>query len=124
MALPYKVKLHYSANNYQMTIRGIDAYSRTVDITGDGHRFIAVPVDEIKPYLRPMSSMTEEETVELEELLYPAMEDSNGDYYSALLENDVDNYITFMMSHHFDFRGLIERGLAIEITEENNPYKD
>ena len=26
--------------------------------------------------------------------------------------------------HHFDYRGLIPKGLAIEVTEENNPYKD
>ena len=30
----------------------------------------------------------------------------------------------FLLAHHFDFRGLIEKGLAIEVTEENNPYKD
>ena len=29
----------------------------------------------------------------------------------------------FFNSHHFDYRGLIPKGLAIEVTKENNPYK-
>jgi hypothetical protein len=28
----------------------------------------------------------------------------------------------WLNAHHFDYRGLIEKGLAIEVTEENNPY--
>lgn len=28
------------------------------------------------------------------------------------------------VKHHFDHRGLIEKGLAIKVTEENNPYKE
>lgn len=27
-------------------------------------------------------------------------------------------------AHHFDYRGLIEKGLAIAVTAENNPYKE
>jgi hypothetical protein len=30
----------------------------------------------------------------------------------------------WLNAHHFDYRGLIEKGLAIEVTEENNPYKE
>jgi hypothetical protein len=30
----------------------------------------------------------------------------------------------WLNKHHFDYRGLIEKGLAIEVTEENNPYKE
>lgn len=29
----------------------------------------------------------------------------------------------WLNAHHFDYRGLIEKDLAIEVTEENNPYK-
>lgn len=83
----------------------------------------------LKPYLRPMSSMTEEERLELSMLtndgfkfyLYtnePIIMCSGKDY----------NYLNglsildWLNEHHFDFRNLIERGLAIEVTEENNPY--
>ena len=30
----------------------------------------------------------------------------------------------WLNEHRFDYRGLIEKGLAIEVTEENNPYKE
>ena len=32
--------------------------------------------------------------------------------------------VDWLIAHHFDYRGLIEKGLAIAVTEENNPYKD
>ena len=54
---------------------------------------------EIKPYLRPMSSMTEEERKELS-------------YY----ENPVQ-ITDFYYSHHIDCRFIIEKGLALEAPE-------
>lgn len=71
---------------------------------------------EIKPYLLPLSSMTEEER-----LLF---------YQNTLQYNEETGYseytyesIDWLNAHHFDYRGLIEKGLAIEVTKENNPYK-
>ena len=73
----------------------------------------------IKPYLRPMSSMTEEEIVELRWL------DEKCDAMPTFEYVPVENYRIYdwMNRHHFDYRGLIEKGLAIEVTEESNPYK-
>lgn len=66
------------------------------------------------PYLRPMSSMTEEEVDEFTQFdVY-----SDGEYIMPNYEA-----IDWLLEHHFDFRGLIEKGLAIEVTKENNPYK-
>ena len=65
-----------------------------------------ISVEYVKPYLRPMSSMTEEESKEFSNMEIVGY--SNYDWLNA---------------HHFDYRGLIERGLAIEVTEDNNPYK-
>ena len=66
-----------------------------------------------KPYLRPMSSMTEQESTTYE--------------YSFLYSNDLriyaEEYIDWLNAHHFDYRGLIEKGLAIAVTEDNNPYR-
>ena len=67
----------------------------------------------IKPYLRPMSSMTEEEKKE-----YHFYCDNYCDIYFDSVKS-----IDFLNSHHFDYRNLIKKGLAIEVTEENNPYK-
>jgi len=65
------------------------------------------------PYLRPMSSMTEEERKEYKHLV--AFSGS---------PDGAANFIDWLNAHHFDYRGLIPMGLANEVTEENNPYKD
>ena len=67
-----------------------------------------VKIDDCKPLLRPMSSMTEEEREE----------------YGLVLCDELSiNQFDWLNAHHFDYRGLIENGLAIAVTEENNPYK-
>lgn len=65
-------------------------------------------------YLRPMSSMTEEEKKELNNVL-------EFQYYSD--DSCMCESTDWLNSHHFDYRGLIEKGLAIAVTEENNPYE-
>jgi hypothetical protein len=35
---------------------------------------------------------------------------------------DIETY-DWLNAHHFDYRNLIPKGLAIEVTEKNNPYK-
>ena len=62
----------------------------------------------IKPYLRPMSSMTEKERKEhnLHRL-------SKWSTYSEYCANVID----WLNAHHFDYRGLIEKGLALEAPE-------
>ena len=62
----------------------------------------------IKPYLRPMSSMTEEEKLMYERLMIGI------DNISYML--DVTDWLN---SHHFDYRGLIEKGLAIDAINLN-----
>ena len=65
-------------------------------------------IDEIKPYLRPMSSMTLEELEEYRRF---------GDYIrDAECKIHIANYeqIHWLNAHYFDYRGLIEKGLAIE----------
>lgn len=59
----------------------------------------------IKPYLRPLSSMTEEEKEE-----YQAFFNYDGVEYP-------EEYIDWLNAHHFDYRGLIEKGLALEAHE-------
>jgi hypothetical protein len=74
-----------------------------------------------KPYLRPMSSMTEDEEKEYYELYYNAPQFKNGWRDMRYLEG---LHVDWLNAHHFDYRGLIEKGLAIAVTEENNPYKE
>ena len=66
-------------------------------------------------YLRPMSSMTEEEQT------YWDYVSSDGGW--GITEGLISECADWLNTHHFDYRGLIEKGLAIEVTKENNPYK-
>ena len=68
----------------------------------------------VKPYLRPMSSMTEEEKAEFMWLEDKCAKMPTYEYVA------VETYRVFdwLNAHHFDYRGLIEKGLAIETTEE------
>lgn len=72
---------------------------------------------ELKPYLRPMTSMTKEEKEE-----YCNLQDR---FLCSSQYPVTDAYALFdwLNAHHFDYRGLILKGLAIPITEENNPYE-
>lgn len=54
----------------------------------------------VKPYLRPMSSVTEKERRQL--------------YYA--MDSYVD-YIAWLNEYHFDYHELIEKGLALEAPE-------
>ena len=69
--------------------------------------FDSANIDGTKVYLRPMSSMTEEEDKEFQEI--------KQSYHF-----DEDSYILldWLNKHHFDYRGLIEKGLAIEAPED------
>ena len=64
---------------------------------------------EIKPYLRPMSNMTEEEKLMYEGLMIGT--DNNIQY--------ILDVIDWLNVHHFDYRDLIEKGLAIDATGLN-----
>lgn len=72
--------------------------------------FDDIDTDEqvVKPYLRPMSSMTEEEKKELNNVL-------KFQYYSddsCMCESN-----DWLNAHHFDYHGLISMGLALEAPE-------
>lgn len=80
------------------------------------HAFYYNNIKEIKPYLRPLSLMTVEEKKEYYKTFRA---ESYGRGY-VYVEN-VKSY-DWLNAHHFDFRGLIEKGLAIEVTEEMHLY--
>lgn len=70
---------------------------------------------ECKPYLRPMSSMTEEEKAERIELLW--------ELEGHINEDVTYKYQDWLNAHHLDYRGLIPMGVAKEVTKDNNPYE-
>jgi hypothetical protein len=76
-------------------------------------------VEEVRPYLRPMSSMTAEERNNLRKYCRA----QEGISYDVGVAGAINSpaIIDFLHAHHFDYHGLIERGLALEATE--NMYK-
>ena len=70
---------------------------------------------DIKPYLRPMSSMTEEEKKEYSTFQYKITLQTHE--YKELNKETFSEYLDWLNAHHFDYRGLIEKGLALEATE-------
>jgi hypothetical protein len=88
-----------------------------------------ISIEEVKPYLFPMSSMTDEQRKEFIQCAgYEAREEENGYHYETYYydlvghENvmfpDCDGF-DWLNKNHFDFRGLIEKGLAIDCTNLN-----
>ena len=70
-----------------------------------------IPFTECTPYLRPMSSMTEEEKKEVEELDGSIVCYNEFEGGSTLFD---EVGLDWLNAHHFDYRGLIEKGLALE----------
>ena len=69
----------------------------------------------IKAYLRPMSSMTEEEKKEYYTFQYKFTLQAHE--YQELNNETFLEYVNWLNAHHFDFRHLIEKGLALEAPE-------
>lgn len=125
--LPYGVKCHYTPKKEDDFDHKTDFSIRCIDKDGN-----IVPnnlsfrlnytVEQVRPYLRPMSSMTKEER--------KYISDKCGFSISGPIRNEcelimpvlaADWLIDFYNEHHIDYRGLIEKGLALEAPE--NMYK-
>ena len=110
--LPYGVKCNAILKQIDGSLKSIfgtfKGYNGWVNIGNN-----LVDINTVKPYLRPMSSMTEEEKKEYAKLLFADLGGVYEDYYKA---------IDYLLKNHFDYRGLIEKKLAIS-TEEFNPYE-
>ena len=69
----------------------------------------------LKPYLRPMNSMTKEEEKELVAFhcvnIFPIIMNS------CLTIQNENKMFDWLNAHYFDYRGLIEKGLALEAPE-------
>lgn len=125
--LPYGVKVQN--NSYRTasvnTIKGFDGNVFIMKETYESLNFntnisttknVIGYIHKIKPYLRPMSSMTEEEKVQLSQ--YACIgEDLNGEFIDEVQRKDCAAYIDWLNKNMFDYRRLIEKGLALEAPE-------
>ena len=110
--LPYGVIYHRN-DGANIRLNSIDFERGNLNYTDN------VEEREIKPYLRSMSSMTEEEE---QYVLDTWSEDSFNNGIDLMYDNymmlgHAPDFIDWLNAHHFDYRGLIERGLALEAPE-------
>lgn len=102
--LPYGVRVQF---NYIITspaiIKGIYKDLIECDIA-------ECELEDIKPYLFPLSSMTEGQRKEWQSLM---IKDSYGILYYTVESYD------YLYKNHIDIRGLISMGLANDATELN-----
>ena len=110
--LPYGVRYrHFTWNDeYGETYIAAQIYSINTDgYVKNCHDDETVYIDNVRPYLFPLSSMTEEQKKEYQYITERWM---NDPAYS------ISDSIDWLNKHHFDYRGLIEKGLALEAPKE------
>ena len=122
MALPYNVYLKLNIFDDTSVDCKLTAIDTDGDISVDVPADVAYNIIDAKPYLRPLSSMTEEELVELNCLCYHNISVQDDMLCGYICGIEIDDVQNFLLRYHFDFMGLIPRDLAIAVTEENNPY--
>ena len=107
--LPYKVKVN-EATQGDFTLIGLtnERVFTTCEVEGCHNDF---PIENIKPYLFSMSSMTEEEQRMLDSMC-------NGVEMMSRLSGlkMFDKAFDWLDKNGFDYRGLIPKGLAIDAT--------
>ena len=108
--LPYGVKgiITYNGDKDIFTVKGIFNVLFLSDTE-------CCHIEDFRPYLFPLSSMTEEEWEDYQKIrmIDWVHGDINGTFINAGLTVD------WLNVHHFDYRGLIEKGLAIDATNLN-----
>lgn len=116
--LPYHVRLKIWLKDGTTEEGFLDLEHNYADVLRDA--FYYNKIIDIKPYLRPLSSMTEEERYEIQEILGKDIEifddfiniiDSSRKRFSFL---ELQAVFDWLNAHHFDYRNLIEHGLAID----------
>ena len=111
--LPYGVKCKYSGEipmlgrvtNNVGELQQINLSNSSPFMIHDGN----YGFDDVLPFLRPMSSMTEEEDKE-----WQFYKSSIADSCDELLEQKVAELHEWFNVNHLDFRGLIPKGLSLE----------
>ena len=109
--LPYGVKLKYIPTNEIITLEFIG--KSTID--GDIHDLI----ENFSVCLFPLSSMTEEQRKELQELYFDYISDEILNNIEYVYHYDCMHLIDWLNKNHFDYRGLIPMGLANDATGLN-----
>ena len=112
----------YEGNDDSDKYDSIVDYVADIDFFGDGYPY---EVEEFKPYLFPLSSISSEQLKEVSEILGKEVE--VFDNYLNIVNHtrntfsylELDALFDWFNKNHFDYRKLIEKGLAIDCTNLN-----
>ena len=115
--LTYGVKCVSGVDDATLIIEGINpkcngASEVQVTFERNGINF-GTQISTIKPYLFPLSSMTEEQDKEF------ALLQTSAGKEGFLYAWNCANMMKWLIENHFDYNGLIEKGLAIDATNKN-----
>lgn len=125
--LPYEVKVQYEDNIF--TIDYISAMYEEIKLNTPNR--YTIDVLEVKPYLFPLSSITEEQLNDFYATIRPVIKEALDAYKDDKTEYEGERLITlkdiktdivavnWMLKNHFDMNGLIPKGLAVDATELN-----
>lgn len=147
--LPYNVKVHAKYTDLGETIE-LDGIVKMIDTDGFvgiqvmydiSSSFICVDIDNVKPYLFPLSSMSEEQRKEFLEISHLENRSFyNGEKEIEIVSNEVWTFdlggdadteyrsidikriretVKWLNKNHFDWRGLIPMGLVEDATNKN-----
>jgi hypothetical protein len=122
--LPYGVKCNALLKQIDGSLKSVfgtfKGYNNGLATVGNN----LVDIETVRPYLRPMSSMTEEEFVEYHNIKYNNVTYRDkwkridvGKYHNVGII-PIDEYLDWLNDHYFDYRGLIEKDLAIEAPKD------
>jgi hypothetical protein len=116
--LPYKVcaQIPDEYGGYTSAIESIDIDGFVKDFEGT-----IIEIENIKPYLFPLDSITIEQERELSKLgvsycEYALHDDTRG---LGIMVDEAYIFFEFCYKHHIDFLGLIDMGIAIDATGKN-----
>lgn len=112
--LPYNIKCYYEHNGTKGHYHKIVGVFDNV-ILANGYQLI-LGIDTVKIYIRSMSSMTEDERNEY--FSVKMRENERVALAETYRPEAISEIMDWLNSHHFDYRGLIERGLAIEVDKD------
>jgi len=122
--LPYGVKCNALLKQIDGSLKSVfgtfKGYNNGLATVGNN----LVDIETVTPYLRPMSSMTEEEFFEYRRIKFSKVTYREeykridvGKYHNVGII-PIDEYLDWLNAHYFDYRGLIEKDLAIEAPKD------
>lgn len=115
--LPYKVKIQCINSDNETVIEELF----TIGIEEDSFDCNLIEYVSVKPYLFPLSSMNEEQKKEYNRWKHevPVCYYEYGDVVEKVELLDSPESFEYLIENHFDYHGLIEKGLAVNATGLN-----